>query len=99
MKRTLIALALGAAALGMAGCADDYYAGGPRAYAYDHHPIGYDGYYDGFYGDVYDGYWGDEGFYYSTGPNVGFVVDRGNHFRHDAGAGFHEFHGGRHRPH
>jgi hypothetical protein len=96
MKRLLLALAVGAACAGMAACADDYYGGG-GGIAYANHPIGYDGYYDDFYGPFYDGYWGDGGFWYSTGPSVAFTLDRGNHFRHDGGAGFHRFHGGMHR--
>ena len=48
-----------------AGCADysvGYYGPGPVA------DIEYDGYYDGYYGQIYDGYWGDNGvFFYRTG--------------------------------
>ncbi len=33
-------------------------------------PYAYDGWYDGYYGNVYDGYWGDDGnFYYRHGGN------------------------------
>lgn len=97
MKRVLIALSFGAACIGLSACADDYY--GPHRYAYEHGPVGYDGYYDNFYGPVYDGYWGDDGFYYSTGDGRPYVRDDGGHFRHEGGSGFVEFHGGLHRPH
>src|ERR1700761_9550505 len=96
MKPLIIALSIGAACAGLAACADDYGPRGGVAY-YEHHPVGYDGYYDDFYGPFYDGYWGDGGFFYSTGPGVPFVIDSGNHFRHENAAGFHSFHGGMHR--
>jgi len=97
MKRVLFALSLGAAVLGVSACADGYY-GGPRAGVayYDHGPIGFDGYYDDAYGPFYDGYWGDGGFYYSTGEGRGYQLDRANHFRHEASDGFHAVHGGVH---
>ncbi len=104
MKRILLVLSLGVAAAGLGACADDYYGGGyghgygyndgPGFYAY--HPIGYDGFYDDAYGPFYDGYWGDGGFYYSTGEGRPYVLDRDNHFRHESGEGFHAFHGGMH---
>jgi hypothetical protein len=94
MKRLIVALGLSVACAGMAGCADDYY--GPRQHGfYEHHPIGYEGYYDGHYGAVYDGYWGDGGaFYYSTGEGSPYVADSGGHFRRDAYDGYAPFHGG-----
>jgi hypothetical protein len=95
MNRILLALGFGAAVIGLSACAEDY--GGPRHYAaYDHNPIGYDGFYDGYYGPFYDGYWGDGGFYYSTGEGRPYVRDDGNHFRHESGAGMTPFHGGVH---
>ena len=98
MNRVFLAIGLGAACISLMGCADDYYGGdyGPRHRAYyQHHPVGYEGYYDGYYGQVYDGYWGDGGaFYYSTGEGRPYVVDREHHFRRDAYDGYRPFRGG-----
>jgi len=82
-------MVLGASALLiLAGCVS---AGGP-VYA--------DGYYDGYYGPLYDGYWGDDdAFYYSGGPGRPFVRDEGSHFQHRAAAGFHSFHQAHSGPH
>ena len=64
-KRPLTALLLAVTALPLAACAG--YVDGP---GYAGGPYAYDGYYDGYYGDVYDGYWGDDGvFYYRHGAN------------------------------
>jgi hypothetical protein len=64
-KRPLTALLLAVSALPLAACAG--YVDGP---GYAGGPYVYDGYYDGYYGDVYDGYWGDDGgFYYRHGAN------------------------------
>jgi hypothetical protein len=80
---------LGACALlALAGCAS---ADGP---------ISYDGYYDGYYGPMYDGYWGDDNsFYYSGGIGQPFVRDGGSHFRRGAAAGFNSFHNTHMGPH
>jgi len=97
MKRLLTALTFSAAALSLVACADGYYGGmdhGRHYAAYEHHPTGYDGYYDGFYGPFYDGYWGDGGFYYSTGEGHPYVRDEGNHFRSAPAEGMSPFHGG-----
>lgn len=99
MKRTLIALSLGAALIGVSACASGYYGPGPGPQGgvfYEHNPVAYDGYYDDFYGPFYDGYWGDGGFYYSTGEGRPYVRDEGNHFRHESMDGMHSFHGGMH---
>lgn len=100
MKRPFLALCIaGLAAAGLSACADGHYSGAPRgsgvAY-YEHGPVGFDGYYDDSYGPFYDGYWGDGGFYYSTGEGRPYQLDRANHFRHDAAGGFHGVHGGVH---
>jgi hypothetical protein len=88
MKK-LISLACGAAAIALlAGCASDggYYGYNGVA------AVGYDGYYDDFYGPIDDGYWGvDGGYYYRHGRE--WRRDSGNHFRHEAGQGFHPMHG------
>jgi len=88
-------LAAGAAALGLAACADDY---GHRSYYGA--AIGYDGFYDDAYGPFYDGYWGGDGFfYYSDAAGHPFRRDEGRHFRRDSAAGFHAVHGlGGHGP-
>ncbi len=103
MRRILLVLSLGAACASMTACADTYYAtdgGHHRLHAYEHTAIGYDGFYDGHYGPVYDGYWSSEGFYYSPAEGRPYVLDRENHFRHDAYNGYTEFHGGHYRdPH
>lgn len=41
-----------------------YGSGGyyPASYGYGAYP--YDGWYDGYYGSIYDGYWGNDGFFY-----------------------------------
>jgi hypothetical protein len=52
----------------------------------------YDGYYDDFYGPFDDGYWGGDGFFYFSDGRGGFRRDDGNHFRHEAGGGFHGIH-------
>jgi hypothetical protein len=81
-------MACGAAAIALlAGCAtgDGYGYNGVAA-------VGYDGYYDDFYGPVDDGYWGvDGGYYYHHGRE--WSRDTGNHFRHEGGQGFHPMHG------
>ena len=103
MKKLLITLAAGVAALTISACAGGYYGGtggGPVV-----GPVAYDGFYDDAYGPFYDGYWGgDGGFYYSDGEGHPFHRDMGNHFRHDTAQGFHSvhgfggMHGGGHRP-
>jgi hypothetical protein len=63
-------------------------------------PVYYDGYYDGSYGPLYDGYWGDDNFfYYSGGRGQPFVRDESNHFRHDPASGFSSFHNAHMGPH
>ena len=95
MNRTMkrLAIVIGAAGvLGLtAACEYDHrgygYGGGDVA-------VGYDGYYDGFYGPFNDGYWGrDGGFYYRDGEGHPYHRDTGGHFRHEAGAGFNPVHG------
>jgi hypothetical protein len=81
----------GAAVIVIAGCADygvgvAYY--GPPA------DVEYDGYYDGYYGPVYEGYWGDTGvFYYRSSDNDRWRQGDGRHFRRDAAPGFNHIHG------
>jgi len=59
-------------------------------------PVGYDAFYDGFYGPFYDGYWGADGaFYYRAPSDHDWRRDDAQHFRHEAGAGFRRIHSAR----
>jgi hypothetical protein len=85
----IIRLGLAAAAsVGMllAGCAS--YGPGPGPVA-----VGYDGYYDGYYGPIYDGYWRGEHFWWRDRVDHPFRRDDAHHFRHVAGAGLQHIHG------
>jgi hypothetical protein len=85
MKR-LISMACGAAAIAlMAGCATGY--GGTTV------AVGYDGYYDDYYGPFVDGYWGNDGGFYYMDNGGHRHRDTGGHFRHDSAPGFHTVHG------
>ncbi len=91
-KRALTALLLAAATLPLAACVD-----GPGP-GYASGPYAYDGYYDGYYGDVYDGYWGDDdAFYYRRGPHDhAYIRGDAGHFAHEApqgGGSYHAMHG------
>ncbi|GEM_PF-989633 len=92
-RRTLTALLLAVATLPLAACAD---YGGQVGYATG--PYAYDGYYDGYYGQVYDGYWGDDdAFYYRRGSNErGYRRGENTHFARQAPQGqgnFQQLHG------
>jgi hypothetical protein len=99
MTRTL-KLAAGSAVLAAtlmaSACAsyDDGRGYGNRHYARTSVSVGYyDGWYDGHYGPVHDGYWGDDRFfYYRASPRGPWIVDRGNHFRRDRFDGGRSFH-------
>jgi len=55
------------ALIGLSACAGDYYGGINSAYYSPYNygdPYSYDGYYDGYYGPIYDGYWGNNGYFY-----------------------------------
>jgi hypothetical protein len=57
-------------------------------------PVGYDGFYDDYYGPFYNGYWGrDNYFYYSRGPGYRYARDYDHHFRRDRWGGFHPVRG------
>ena len=78
----------------LAGCVA--YGPGPRpvAVGVGIEPVGYDGYYDNYYGPFYNGYWGrDNYFYYSRGPGYGYVRDYDHHFRRGQWSGFHPIRG------
>lgn len=103
-------LLLAVAAAGLSGCADDTYGVG---YGYGYGPGAgwdYSGYYDGYYGPIYDGYWGDDGAFYYRNRDDDHHFHRGgggHFFRNAPGGGgqFQAFHGhgqggqGMHMPH
>ena len=89
MKKSLIALTLVTGTLGLGGCMGDYgygggYGGGVVMDYGSAYP--YDGWYDGYYGNIYDGYWGNDGYFYYRGNDRDQQYRRGdrNHFRRDA---------------
>lgn len=90
MKKQLMILL--AATLPLGACAGGYAVGGG---------VGYDGYYDDYYGPIYDGYWGDgDTFYYRAHRGGRWMADRDHHFRHDMGGpGYHHMQGRGHPPH
>lgn len=60
MKRPYLLLAAPLLALGLTACDDyGYYGGGVRYSSYPQY-----GWYDGYYGSIHDGYWGNDGNYY-----------------------------------
>lgn len=83
-RGALTATLLAFAAIPLSACAGGYasvnYGGGPYAY---------DGYYDGYYGQVYDGYWGDDDYFYyrRNGNDRGYVRGDRNHFARSAPEG------------
>jgi hypothetical protein len=95
MKRTLLKLALAAAApLGLAACVNGYtgldvgygggygygYPGYYPAYGYGWDP--YDVWYDGFYGPYYNGYWATDGYFWYQGGDRRWHRGDRNHFHH-----------------
>ena len=78
----------------LAGCAGGpgYYGGGPGVRV----AVGYDGYYDGFYGPISDGYWRGNVFYWRDREDHRFRRDDGRHFRREAAQGFQHMLGERH---
>jgi len=104
MKNLAMAIGLSAGLLSLGACADNYsdraagFYGHPAAYESGPAAVGYDGYYDDYYGAFYDGYWaGDGGFYYTDAPGHPYRRDTAGHFRHDSAGGFHAVHGGQHQ--
>jgi hypothetical protein len=89
MKHVLTVALLALGSVPLAACAGSGVGvemDGPGPYAYD-------GWYDGYYGPIYDGYWGDDGyFYYRHHEGEGAFV-RGDraHFAHEAPQGAHNF--------
>lgn len=71
MKLYLVPLAASLAML-TGGCATDGYYGTSVGYGA---PYAYNGWYDGYYGNIYDGYWGRDNYFYYRSS------DRDNRFR------------------
>lgn len=88
MKRAITIALLAISAAPLAACVDgmgvEMSAPGPYAY---------DGWYDGYYGQVYDGYWGSDGyFYYRHNEGEGaFVRGDRQHFARQAPQGPHNY--------
>jgi hypothetical protein len=84
MKRAITLALLALTAAPLAACVDgmglEMSAPGPYAY---------DGYYDGYYGQVYDGYWGSDGYFYYRGGEGEGAYRRGDrqHFAREAPQG------------
>ncbi len=89
MKMMMGLAALTAGAL-LAGCAGTYYGGG---YGGPVAAVGYDGYYDDYYGPFDDGYWGADGGFYYRGSDHSYHRDTGGHFSRQAANGMHPVHG------
>ncbi|KUR76103.1 hypothetical protein [Novosphingobium sp. FSW06-99] len=88
MNRPLTFALLALSTVPLAAC-----AGTGVEVAYAPGPYAYDGWYDGYYGPIYDGYWGNDGyFYYRHGEGEGAFV-RGDraHFARQAPQGPHNF--------
>jgi hypothetical protein len=65
MKRLLLAATVLLPAIALAGCDGGYgYGGTSLGIGYAGSPYAYNGYYDGFYGPIYDGYWGNDNYFY-----------------------------------
>jgi len=95
MKITALLVAVAATAL--SACATEVaYGPGP---GYPVAAVGWDGYYDDYYGPIYAGYWGNDGFYYRASTRDGFNHDDGQHVRREASQGFHHIGGAAHVPH
>ncbi|HEY5290170.1 MAG TPA: hypothetical protein VIJ59_09065 [Caulobacteraceae bacterium] len=90
-------LTASAAVVLLAGCADYGHGPGYVGVGYIGGPVAdvdYDGYYDGSYGPIYDGYWGDNGaFFYRTSENDHWRRGDTTHFRRDAAPGFNHMQG------
>ncbi len=77
MKRSLFLVATPLAlAFSLSGCVTDGYGGASIGYG---EPYAYDGYYDGYYGSIYDGYWGNDGYFYYRGSGNDHRFHRGDH--------------------
>ncbi len=98
MKRLLLATAILLPAFALSACDNGFgYGGTSVGVGYAGSPYAYDGYYDGFYGPIYDGYWGnDQNFYYRRGDGERrfYRGDQGHFDRERArGENFRPMHG------
>jgi hypothetical protein len=90
MMQRLTGMICGAAAIAlMAGCTDTYGHRDSFGVA-----VGYDGYYDDYYGPFTGGYWDNDGFFYYYDSGGHRHRDSDHHFRHDSAQGYHAVHGG-----
>ncbi len=90
--RTLASVALiAAAAVSVTACVSAYGPGyGPNDYGpYAHGATFAYPYYDGSYGYVDTGYWGDDGAFMYRGTDQQFHRDDSGHFRRDRAQGYH----------
>lgn len=88
MKRALTFALLAVASVPLSAC-----AGGVGLEVDAPGPYAYDGWYDGYYGQVYDGYWGNDGYFYyrhSEGEGAYVRGDR-NHFARQAPQGRNDY--------
>ncbi|MBS0387763.1 MAG: hypothetical protein JSR15_04715 [Proteobacteria bacterium] len=102
MKRSIAICGLGIllTSLPLAGCVTDGYTYGVGM-SWSSYP--YDGWYDGYYGQIYDGYWGTDNYFYFRQHDQDRYYRRGdsNHFmRGDAAPDprFHRFEGQTRQP-
>eukprot|EP01037_Dinobryon_pediforme_P001736 gene1736-1764_t len=96
MNRAVTLALLAVASLPLGACVGEYGYGARVGYAsapYEAGPYAYDGWYDGYYGQVYDGYWGDDGaFYYRHGNgDRAYLRGDGGHFARQAPQGPHNY--------
>ena len=87
MKISVGLAAVASAGALLAGCASGGYYG-PDSVA-----VGYDGYYDGYYGPIYDGYWRGDRFWYRDAAGHPFRRDENRLFSRRAATGFQHIHG------
>lgn len=81
MMKTILLGAAAAAALMLAGCADEGYYGHSHGVGYGYSYYGpSDVWYDGYYGAYADGYW-DGGAFFYRGNDGQYVRDGNGHFR------------------
>lgn len=90
MTKAMMLAGLVAGSAALAGCANDYgrygyggydYGYARPAYSSSYYPGSY-GWYDGYYGRVHSGYWGQGGvYYYRMSPRDQWRRDDARHFR------------------
>lgn len=90
MTRIAKLVLVGAALMALGGCVyeDEYAYGGHGHIGTYEKRAGADCWYDGFYGPVYDGHWGEGGYYFAKAKGEPYQLDRDGHFRRVGGPGF-----------